>query len=223
MSTFPGAHVNNIVFDFDGTIADSRFAICEAMERACIRQGVWYVGDEEFSQYIGHDLDFCISHASLEPMDEDTIKEVARSYRETFRFNLVHMYDGMRRLLELCYDTGDKLAIVSTRHDESLLKLIDQLEINELLTAVVAGNQVSEPKPHQAMLWEAAKELQCNPRELIMVGDHIHDIEMANNCGAYAIGVTWGTHDESQLRNAGADVICTSPLALANHFNFAAV
>ena len=215
--------MNHIVFDFDGTIADTKFAICEAMERACIRHGVPYVGDEEFAQHIGKDLEQCILDASVDDMDAETLEGVARSYRETFRFNLIQMFDGMRRVMELCHDMGDKLAIASSRHTRSLTTLIEQFEIKELLSAVVAGDQVSEPKPHQEMLWEVAKELQCNPRELIMVGDSIWDIEMAKNCGAFAIGVTWGTHDEIQLRGAGADVVCTTPLALANHFNFAAV
>jgi len=215
--------MNYIAFDFDGTIADSKFAICEAMERACIRHGVPYVGDEEFSQYIGKDLDQLIFDSSIEPLSLETVEGIARSYRETFRFNLVTIFDGMRRVMELCQDAGDKIAIASSRHERSLTALIDQFEIKELLSAVVAGNQVSEPKPNPAMLWEVSKELQCNPRELIMVGDSIWDIEMAKNCGAHAIGVTWGTHDEVQLRGAGADVVCNTPLSLANHFNFAAV
>lgn len=215
--------MNNIVFDFDGTIADSKFAICEAMERACIRQGVAYVGDDEFMEHIGKDLELLIVDASPDLLDEETISELARSYRETFRFNLVTMFDGMRRVMELCNDIGDKIAIASSRHSRSLNALIAQFEIKALINTVVAGDQVSEPKPHQEMLWEVAKELQCNPRELIVVGDGTWDIEMAKNCGAFGIGVTWGTHDEVQLRGAGADVICETPLALANHFNFAAV
>lgn len=215
--------MNYIVFDFDGTIADSKFAICEAMERACIRQGVPYVGDDEFTQFIGKDLDLLIHDATTESLDQKRIEEVARSYRETFRLNLVNMFDGMRRVLELCDDIGDKIAIASSRHSRSLNALIDQFEIKALIDVVVAGDQVSEPKPHQEMLWEAAKELACNPRELIVVGDGTWDMEMAKNCGAFAIGVTWGTHDEVQLRGSGADVVCNTPLALANHFNFAAV
>lgn len=215
--------MNYIVFDFDGTIADTKFAICEAMERACIRQGVPYVGDEEFSQCIGKDLNDCIIDASLEPLDDATIEGVSRSYQETFRFNLIHMFDGMRRVIELCDDTGDKLAIASSRHSRSLTALVNQFEIKEHFTAIIAGDRVKDPKPNPAMLWEVATELQCNPGELIMVGDSMWDIEMARSCGAFAIGVTWGTHDEVQLRGAGADVVCETPLELANHFNFAAV
>ncbi len=215
--------MNYIAFSFDGTLVDSKFAICEAIERACIRQGVAYVGDEEFSQNIGRDLDEFILEVSSDPMDESIVEGVSRSYSETFRFNLVEMVDGMRRILELCYDTGDKIAIASSRHSSSLNALIEQFEIKDLLSAVVAGDQVSEPKPSGEMLWEVAKELQCNPREIITVGDTIWDIEMAKSCGSFAIGVTWGTHDETQLRCAGADVVCDTPLALANYFNFAAV
>lgn len=215
--------MNYIAFDFDGTIADSKFAICEAMERACIRHGVTYVGDEEFSQHIGTPLEDLIPLATVENIDQEKIDGVVRSYRETFRYNLVFMYDGMRRILEMCYDLGDKIAIASSRNSRSLNQLLDQLEIKEVFSFVIGGDQVSEPKPHQEMLWTVATELGCNPGEIIVVGDSMADIEMAKNCGAYGVGVTWGTHDEVQLRGAGADIICETPRALANYFNFAAV
>jgi len=215
--------MNFIAFDFDGTLADTQFAICEAMERSCIRNGFTYIGDEEFSQQIGKDLIDCVRDSTVENLDDENVEKILQSYKETFRFNLIEMFDGMRRVLELCNDLGDSIAIASSRHSSSLNKLITQLEIKPLINVVVAGDQVSEPKPHQEMFWEVAKELRCNPREIIMVGDSIWDIEMAKNCGAFAIGVTWGTHDEAELRGAGADVVCETPLALANHFNFAAV
>ena len=215
--------MNYIAFDFDGTLADTRFSICEAMERACIRNGLAYVGDEEFSQHIGKDLIDCVKEATRDNLDDETLEKVLQSYKEIFRFNLIDLFDGMRRVLELCNDLGDSIAIASSRHSPSLNKLITQLEIKPLIDVVIAGDQVSEPKPNQEMLWEVAKELQCNPREIIMVGDSVWDIEMAKNCGAFAVGVTWGTHNEAELRGAGADIVCETPLALANHFNFAAV
>ncbi len=215
--------MNFIAFDFDGTLADTQFAICEAMERSCIRNGFTYAGDEEFSQHIGKDLIDCVYNATVEELNEEEHARILQSYRETFRFNLIQMFEGMRRVLELCNDLGDSIAITSSRHSTSLNKLITQLEIKPLIDVIVAGDQVKEPKPHQEMLWEAAKELRCNPREIIMVGDSIWDIEMAKNCGSLAVGVTWGTHDEAELRCAGADAIVDTPLALANYFNFAAI
>jgi phosphoglycolate phosphatase len=218
-----GENMNNIAFDFDGTIADSRFAICEAMERACIRHGVTYVGDEEFSQHIGTRLDDLVPLATVEDVDQEKIDGVIRSYRETFRYNLVNIFDGMYRIIEMCYELGDKIAIASSRNANSLNALLEQLDIKEFVSVIVAGDQVSEPKPHQETLWEVAKELQCNPAEVIVVGDSMWDVEMAKNCGAFAVGVTWGTHDEVQLRGAGADVVCDSPQQLAKYFNFASV
>lgn len=215
--------MNYIAFDFDGTIADSNFAICEAMERACIRHGVTYVGDDELSQHIGKSLDEVIKNAGAHDLDEEKIEGITRSYRETFRDNLVNAYEGMPRLLELCHDTGDRLAIASSRSSRSLNKLIEQLEIKELVDVIVGGDEAPTPKPDGSMLWEVSTRFGCNPREVIVVGDSIWDIEMAKSCGAYAIGVTWGAHEETDLRSVGADLICNSPTELANHFNFATV
>jgi phosphoglycolate phosphatase-like HAD superfamily hydrolase len=215
--------VNYIAFDFDGTIADSRFAICEAMERACIRRGVSYSGDDEFSQYIGLPAREVTKFISHDEISSETGEAVIQSFKETFRPNLVNMFDGMRRILELCHDMGDKISVISARGSESLQELIEQFDIKELLSAVISADMVNETQPHQEMMWEAAREMQCNPSEIIMVSSTMWDIEMAKNCGAFAVGITWGAHDEVQLRGAGADIVCDTPLALANYFNFAAV
>ncbi len=197
-----------LAFDFDGTIADSRFAICEAMERSCIRNGVTYVGDDEFSQHIGIYLNDLVQLATKEVLDEKTIKAVVESYRQTYRYNLVTLFDGVKQLLYQCRDQGDRIAIASSRNSHSLNILLEQLDVKHLANVIIGGDQVSNSKPDPEILWKVATELFCNPGELIMIGDTTWDIETALNTGAFAVGVTWGTHDEVQLRGAGADHIC---------------
>jgi len=215
--------MNFIAFDFDGTIADSRFAICEAMERACIRNGVFYIGDEEYSQYIGLPLNEIIWHATKDPLDEEKVEKIGQSYRETFRDVLVKPHRGMPRLLELCHQAGDKVAIASSRNSNSLNMLSAHIGVKDTVDAIVGGDKVLNAKPHGALLWEVATMLGCSPSEVIVVGDTAWDIEMAKNCGAFSIGVTWGSHDEADLIDAGADIICSSARELAAHFNFATV
>lgn len=215
--------MNYIAFDFDGTLADTKFAICEAMERACIRRGVTYIGDEEFTKHIGKDLDDCIRHASNTQLTQKQIDKLASSYRETFRFNLIQMFSGMSRVLELCDDMGDKIAIASSRHSNSLNILIKMFELDNLIDVTVPGDKVENPKPNPEMLVKVSQEFGCKEQELIMVGDSIWDMEMAKACGAFAIGVTWGTNNGAQLYESGANVVCKSPLELANYFNFAAL
>jgi phosphoglycolate phosphatase-like HAD superfamily hydrolase len=99
------------------------------MERSCIRNGFTYIGDEEFSQQIGKDLIDCVRDSTVENLDDENVEKILQSYKETFRFNLIEMFDGMRRVLELCNDLGDSIAIASSRHSSSLNKLITQLEI----------------------------------------------------------------------------------------------
>lgn len=215
--------MNYIAFDFDGTLADTQFAICEAMERACIRQGITYIGDEELTKHIGQDLDFCIRHATDSQLTQKQIEQLTRSYRETFRFNLIQMFSGMRRVIELCDDMGDKIAIATSRHSNSLNILMEMFELENLIDVTVPGDKVENPKPNPEMLVKVSQEFGCKEQEIIMVGDSIWDMEMAKSCNAFAIGVTWGTNNEAQLRESGADVVCKTPLELANHFNFAAV
>lgn len=210
--------MRNIVFDFDGTIADTSFAICEAMERACIRHGAEYVGDKEFSTYIGQDLNVCIAKATTQVLTKEQIDGVARSYRETFKFDLVKPFVGIVEVLQECKANGDKLSIASSRHIDSLTELLEMNDLAKYFEFVVSGDQVENAKPNPEMLYEIADKYKCDAKELIFVGDTKWDMQMAISSGATGLGVTWGSHDSGLLRDAGATFTFDSTEDLQKHF-----
>lgn len=210
--------MSNIVFDFDGTIADTSFAICEAMERACIRHGAEYVGDKEFSTYIGQDLNVCIAKATTQVLTKPQIDGVARSYRETFKFDLVKPFVGIVEVLQECIANGDRLSIASSRHIHSLTELLEMNDLSQYFEIVVSGDQVENAKPNPEMLFAIAEKCKCDPQELILVGDTKWDMQMAINAGATGLGVTWGSHERALLIESGASNSFDTPEELQKYF-----
>ena len=60
------------------------------------------------------------------------------------------------------------------------------------------------------MVWTANRETATEARDTVVIGDTSFDIEMARNAGAFAVGVTYGNHDPSVLRGAGAHALIDS-------------
>jgi phosphoglycolate phosphatase len=58
----------------------------------------------------------------------------------------------------------------------------------------------THPKPHPAMLHELMEELDIPARQVLMIGDTSHDLEMARAAGVDSLGVTYGAHKEEGLR-----------------------
>lgn len=210
--------MRHIVFDFDGTIADTSFAICEAMERACIRHGAEYVGDKEFSTYIGQDLNVCIAKATTQVLTKPQIDGVARSYRETFKYELVKPFVGIKEVLQECLANDCHLSIASSRHIHSLTELLQMNDLSQYFEFVISGDQVSNPKPDAEMLLITADKFQCDAQELIVVGDTKWDMQMAKNAGATGLGVTWGSHEKAMLSDAGAATTFDTPEELQKYF-----
>ena len=57
------------------------------------------------------------------------------------------------------------------------------------------------------MVLAAMRETGAAPRDTVVVGDTVFDLEMARAAGARAIGVAWGYHPAAALRAAGADAM----------------
>ncbi len=62
-------------------------------------------------------------------------------------------------------------------------------------------------KPHPGMALAAMRETGALPRDTVVVGDTVFDVEMARAAGVRAIGVAWGYHPAQALRDAGADAM----------------
>ena len=73
----------------------------------------------------------------------------------------------------------------------------------------------SWPKPNPAMLLELADETGVEPDRMVMVGDAIHDMQMAANAGASAVGVTYGGGDPAHLEQAHPHAVVPSVAELA--------
>jgi phosphoglycolate phosphatase len=73
--------------------------------------------------------------------------------------------------------------------------------------ATVQTADTAPSKPHPGMILAAVRETGVAPRDAVMIGDTVFDIEMARAAGVAAIGVSWGYHPPAELRAAGADVV----------------
>ena len=98
------------------------------------------------------------------------------------------------------------------------------LGIDELIDVLVAGDDVTNPKPHPEGVLRVLTELGHNPNEAgAMVGDSAADVYAGRGAGLTTIGVTWGVPEHDDLRQAAPDLVCesTDELAAALHLNSA--
>lgn len=211
-------NIKYLIFDFDGTIGDSQALIVKTLQDTMRERNLDVKDDAACAATIGLRLDEAF--VQLYGMTAEEGMECANTYRDIFEENkqhlivqpFPHVIDTIRTLHQLGY----KLAIASSRGSDSLLGYVEQMQIEDCISVIVAGDYVEHVKPAPDMVYKALEEIDKKEgRELtgsgelkemiaqtIVVGDMTYDVDMAHNAGAKACAVTYGNATRQELAAA---------------------
>jgi len=198
-----------VVFDFDGTLADTRAAIRETLARTLPEVGLPVTEEPELFRNVGLPLDQVLTELGI---PRAQLPESVRRYRELFprAEHTIRLFPGVRECLLFLKDRGLRLAIASSRGEESLLRLVTLLSLHFDFEVVLGEEATLEKKPGPALVLLAARRLRLQPRELLVVGDTAHDVNMGKSAGARTCAVTFGHQHPDALRAAQPDLLLDS-------------
>jgi phosphoglycolate phosphatase len=190
-----------IVFDFDGTLADSERCITASMSAALAEYDLgadW----TRLRSHIGLPLDRTIRGIVRQELGDDLVGEVVRSYRRhhaTLQDRLIELYPGTLDTLEQLSTSGVVLAIASSKISSAVEAALKHFDIGKFFACIVGGEQVANGKPAPDMV-DRILEITDRPREeALVVGDTTFDVEMAHNAGVDSCAVTYGNQTRDQL------------------------
>lgn len=117
---------------------------------------------------------------------------------------------GLEETLNRLFDAGLMLAIVTNDLEEAAEKTMQRFGLRHLFCAILGYNSVADPKPAAGPVRKFCSDYNCEPSEVLVIGDNVHDIEMARNAAAgYAIGVLSGT-GTLEVLSKGSDAVLNS-------------
>jgi len=205
------ARIKLIVFDWDGTLMDS-----EAQIVACLHAAI-------------ADLD-------LEPMDDDTVKNVIglglreavdtlvpgrddrfhQSFVDAYRTHWFQsessvLFAGAREVLDIIRQNEFLLGVATGKARRGLDRVLNDTGLTSCFHATRCADEAPS-KPHPQMLLDLMEALEVLPEETIMVGDTEYDMEMATNAGVAKIAVRSGVHSGERL-NRHAPLVCLDRIA----------
>jgi phosphoglycolate phosphatase len=108
------------------------------------------------------------------------------------------LFDGVREMLDDLASQAYFLAVATGKSRVGLNRALDTVGLMSLFDATRCADETFS-KPHPAMLQELTRELGQDMKRTVMIGDTTHDLQMAGNAGAGAIGVHYGAHPEHEL------------------------
>lgn len=202
-----------IIFDFDGTLCDTRSNIIIAFRATMEHLGLDMRDEETCGATIG--LTLRDGFKSMYPeFDDAKIDYCVETYRQIFaerRKELMpDLFPGVKETLEALRKRGHRMTIATSRLTDSLMLFMRHHGIDHYFEYAVGSDSVTHHKPHPEPALKTLRELNIAPSEAIMVGDMPVDIAMAHNAGIRAIGVDYGNATREELEAAEADWIVDS-------------
>lgn len=198
--------VKSIIYDFDGTLADTEAGIVTTFKASLERLAEPPVTTAEIKATIGLPLEQSFKIAAK--LDDERAALACATYRELFQtvgIASIVLFDGVKESLEAFASRGIKLGIASSRHMASLVQISDMLGISHLFSAIYGVDMVKNPKPAPDTVIAAMDELGVSPYETVVVGDTIYDLQMGRNAGCRICGVTYGNHSRERLLTESPD------------------
>lgn len=199
----------NIIFDFDGTLADTAELTVETMLRTNILMNLPEVSADVCKSMIGYRLEEIPSIlwpgiSGLSERYAATFREIYKSTKEDFK---VRTYPGVHDTLTDFKRNGIRMAIASSRSKVSLMELCSKLHIDNYFQMVVGGSDVKNGKPAPDPVNLILSAQGWDKDETLVVGDMNVDILMGKAAGTATCGVIFGNGTVAELENAGADYI----------------
>ena len=188
-----------IVFDWDGTVHDSIQAIVSALQATCRDLDLPEPVDSHVRQVIGLALKDALRHSAPQISEEKMIM-MAERYRYNY-FAIDHdllPFAGIPELLAELKESGFMLAIATGKSRRGLDRVLKSSGLGRFFVASRCADECFS-KPNPQMLYELMDELAIAPERTLMIGDTIHDVQMAINANVAALAVTYGAHTKEAL------------------------
>ena len=199
-----------VIFDFDGTMADTRHNIVITMQRVMRELGMPVADEETCASTIGLPLKDCFRKIFPELTDEGA-EHCAETYRQIFFANakdlVPNLFPHVQETIDLLYAHHIKMAIASSRTSASLLGFIHEMNLTDKIAMVVGSDEVTHHKPHPEPVNVILSALDVPASEAIVVGDMPVDILMGAAAGTHTCAVTYGNASKEELSSAGAELL----------------
>jgi phosphoglycolate phosphatase len=188
-----------IVWDWDGTLANSTAMITDAFVQAAVTVGLPNVPAAKVTNIIGLGL-----KESIYAVYGDIAPELAQALAQQYSANYyaseqaIPLFEGAKDTIAMLHRRGVKLAVATGKGRRGLNLALEHTGLGGYFHATRTVDECFS-KPHPQMLDELMDMLVVTPARTLMIGDTSYDLQMAQNAGVPAVGVSYGAQAQEIL------------------------
>ena len=208
-----------IIFDLDGTIADTGGDLANAINLTLESFGFERKTQNEILKHINLGarafVSGCLPDEIKKTPDYDNFLDGAlrryfKFYDGDHCFERTRLYDGIAELVKSLHENGVKMCVLSNKQDNMTKIIVGELLNRNYFVEILGGSEKFPHKPEPDSSLYLADRMGLAPAEILFVGDSDVDMKTAVNAGMFPLGVTWGYRTEDFIAEAGAKKIVHS-------------
>jgi len=212
-----------VIFDWDGTLADTRKVVVESFKRVLTEIGCT-VSNGFLERRIGTGtrkmLEDALNKCNI-TFDDEMLEELTGK-KVRFQTELsasVNLFEGATDLLDALYGkTRIALATMSSR--PVIDKLLREKKVKKYFSAVVTADEISKPKPDPEIFLVAAAKLNLSPEDCVILEDSIFGVKAARAAKMKCIAIPSGAYSREELEKENPDLLVGSLTQTERILNF---
>lgn len=183
----------NIVFDVDGTLMDTEYAVLHSLQDT-----IRTLSGEEVPCL---ELQFALGIPGIDALKKLNMKnipyaiglweQILRGYADT-----VTVFDGISELLKKLLELDREMGIVTSRTRHEFEYEFSHFDIRHYFKTIVCADDTQEHKPTAAPLLKYAEWAKTDRQKILYIGDSEYDSKCAQNAGINFALAVWGSHSK---------------------------
>ena len=223
MKAEPGRRPEAVLFDLDGTLADTLPDLADALSAAVGDCGdgtgtgaaAGPVDETRLRSLISRGGREMVASVLAPDADQGRLDRARHRFLARYRERIAvrtRLFPGIESVLGTLEGCGVRWGVVTNKHAWLTEPLLESLGLHRRAACVVSGDSTAQPKPHPAPLLLACERLSIAPDAAVYVGDSRSDIESGRAAGVTTVSAGWGYLDPADPPQGwGADVDTGTP------------
>ncbi len=196
-----------LVFDFDGTLVDTKKDIADSVNRTLKELELRTLDREVLYTFIGKGVNHLMTR-SLEGTGDNNLPRALDAFMKHYEAHMMDQTD----LFPNCRETLEHFAhkentILSNKPTRFITQILEALDCRAPFSTIIGGDRIPAKKPDPGGLHHILEQHRVRPEATLMIGDSLVDIETGKRAGVKTCGVTYGHAGRKSLESAQPDWI----------------
>ena len=203
-----GARYKHVIWDWNGTLLNDTELCVDVLNALLARRGRAPLSEQDYRNHFGFPVVNFYDYLGFD-IDTDGFDRVSREFIDDYQarcFDECKLHPGADQVLTDLAQLGMSHSVLSAAKQEALNEGIRHFGIRAHFMGLIGTDNIyAQGKVAQGHHW--IEQLHWQPDEIVLIGDTLHDFEVAEAIGTHCILMAHGHHSSERLDQTGAPVV----------------